>query len=290
MNSETLFSFSRESMLARCVREYFLHAFYAYGEYETGVADRERNHVHLLKQLKSDTLFKNALIHRVLREIFIDGMPLSDLKREVLHEFYLAKDWMLLGEYEFDHLQHPLLKSFYYEEKNFADIFTNLQNELVNWCDKLLANDLLSHLFNEEPQNFYPVDDVPSVFVGNIKIHFPMLGIIKSNNDYYCLNFTASPDFYSTQVCLHLFFCQHNLFISPERVRHVFISETAPVTLLDKDFDINISTEIHNIAQHSAPHLRLIDELKNITDPFSIPLADSPEICSVCRFREFCRG
>lgn len=290
MNSETLFSFSRDVMLKRCMREYFLHAVYAYGEYDTEAADSDRNHVHLLKQLKTDTLFKEALLQNSLRKIFTDGMSLCDLQRSVLHDFYRAKDCMLLGEYEFDHLQQELLKSFYYEERNFADMFTDLQNDLVDWCGKLLENDLFLHLFNEEPQNFYAVADVPFVFVGNIKIHFPMLGIIKSDNEYYCLNFAKSADFYSNQAFLHLLYCQHNLFISPERVRHVFISESAPITLLDKNFELNISSEIEHIAERSSAHLRLLDDLKTVVDPFSIPSSGNKDLCSVCRFREFCIG
>ena len=288
MNSEILFSFSRDAMLKRCMREYFLHTVYAYGEYETEAADSERNYVHLLKQLKSESVFKCAILQQSLHKIFIDGMPLSDLKRSVLHDFFRAKDCMLLGEYENDHLQQPLLRSFYYEERNFADMFTDLQNELADWCDRLLGNNLFVRLLSEEVHNFYPAEDVPSVFAGHLKIHFPMVGIIKYDNDYYCLNFAGNADFYSGQAFLHLLYCQNKLYISPERVRHVFINETVPLTLIADNSEINISAEIEKISVCAGSYFNLSRELANITQPFAIPFSGSKEVCSVCRFRDFC--
>ena len=291
MNNGILFSFSRNAMLQRCMREYFLHTNYAYGEYETGAADRERNHVHLLKQLKNKSLFKSAIMQQSMRKIFVDGMMVSDLKSSVLHDFYLAKDCMLLGEYENDHLQHPLLQSFYYEEENFADMFTDLQNDLTFWCTRLFENDLFMHLFSEEMHNFYPVtEDVPSVYAGDLEIHFPMCGIIKSNNDYYCLNFSNNAEFYSGQAFLHLLHCQHKLHISPERVRHVFINENEPLRLLNNDFEVDISKEIEHLAELAGAYFNLHNELQNVTDPFSIPACGDKDLCSICRFREFCRG
>ncbi|MBR1966318.1 MAG: hypothetical protein IKA22_06890, partial [Lentisphaeria bacterium] len=103
MSEEYIFSFSREAMLKRCLREYYLHAFYAYGEYDVESADRKRNHVHLLKQLKSESLFVESILSDSIRKIFVDGMTINEFRRSVMNKFFFAKDDMLLGGYEYSH-------------------------------------------------------------------------------------------------------------------------------------------------------------------------------------------
>ena len=149
MKIERAFSFSREAMLKRCCREYYLHAFYAYGEYEVGAADSERNYVHLLKQLKSEAAFKESLMSQSLRKVFVDGMNIDELLKSLRYDFFRAKDDMLLGAYENDHLANPVLRSFYYDEIGIEKLFTDLHNELSDWAAELLANDLFIKLFRE---------------------------------------------------------------------------------------------------------------------------------------------
>lgn len=290
MKQEFIFSFSREAMLKRCWREYFLHAFYAYGEYEVGTADSERNYIHLLKQLKSENAFKEFLLSESLRKIFIDGMTVEDLPRALRYAFYRAKDCMLLGAYEEDHLANPLLRSFYYDEINIEDTFTDLHNELSNWAARLLENDLFLKLFREERQNFYIENDIAWIYVGDIKMYFPLLGVINSGGHAYCISFVRNKDFFETSAVLNLLYCQSVLHIPPHNVRHVFLNENDTLTLFADNEKLNISQTLDDIIKRAASHLDCTAELKDFTLPFSVPEAESRESCRFCRFREFCIG
>lgn len=290
MSEEYIFSFSREAMLKRCLREYYLHAFYAYGEYDVESADRKRNHVHLLKQLKSESLFVESILSDSIRKIFVDGMTINEFRRSVMNKFFFAKDDMLLGGYEYDHLQNPLLCSFYYEEKSIAEIFSTVLEQTSNWIEDLLNNDLFVTLFKQERQNFYPVDEVPFVFVGKIKVYFPLSGIIKYDGFYYCFNFVRNAEYYQTYAVLHLLYCQQRLHVSPEFVRHIFLDSENILTLYTELTELNISQVLNDIAERSAHHHYIADMLAEIEDPFAVCKADDPATCKNCRFREFCGG
>ncbi len=290
MNEENLFSFSREAMLKRCPREFYLHTVYAFGEYEVGAADSERNHVHLLKQLRSVQSFKEALLLEVFRKIFIDGLSFYDLKRILLKEFFAAKNDMLLGFYETDHLQSPILSEFYYDEVNIGDFFSEIADELDSAAGNLLGNDLFCHLFEAPRQDFYPSADVASVHIGNIKIYFPLLGVINRAGEFFCLNFCNHAEYYETSAVLDLFYCQQKLHISPEFVRHVFINDSGMIRLENDNSKFNISTVLDDIARRADSHLNIAHELQTVTDPFSIPSANDNSLCTTCRFREFCMG
>lgn len=289
MKEENLFSFSRELMTKRCLREFYLHAHYAFGEYDADSADSERNHVHLLKQLKSAENFKAALISEIFHHIFIKGSSFSDFKRALMHKFFCAKDDMLLGNYFADHLAGPILYSFHYEETNFGEMFTVLHNELETWCRGLSANDLLNRLFAQERQNFYPVENVAFINLGRIKIHFPLLGIIKLDNDYYFLNLSNDTQYFETSQVLHLVYADHNLHIDPQYVKHIFINEKNHVTLIEDNYNINISAILNNIAERAANLAAVTAGMADIYSPFAISNSGSKEICSCCRFKEFCR-
>ena len=290
MNEEFLFSFSREAMQKRCLREFYLHTIYSYGEYEVGSAAYDPNLVHLLKQLRSVKSFKEALLGETFRKIFIDGAPFADLKRILLNEFFNAKNDMLLGIYETDHLQSPILSQFYYDEVNIGDFFSDLADDLCSIADNLLNNDLVNSLFNTERQDFYSVSGVASVFLGRIKIHFPLIGVIKRAGVFYCLNFTDDENFFETSAVLDLFYCQQKLHISPEFVRHVFINDSGIIRLENDNSKFNISTVLDDIARRVDAHLNIAHELQTVTDPFSIPSANDNSLCAICRFREFCNG
>ena len=290
MREEYIFSFSREIMLKRCLREYYLHAFYAYGEYDVESAYKKRNHVHLLKQLKSEILFVESLLSDSIRKMFVDGLEINGFRRSVLNKFFFAKDDMLLGGYEYDHLQNPLLSSFYYEEKSIAEIFSTVFERTSNWVDNLLNNDLFVTLFKQERQNFYPVDEVPFVFVGKIKVYFPLSGIIKYDGFYYCFNFIRSAEYYETYAVLHLLYCQQRLHVSPEFVRHIFLDSENIFTLYTELTELNISQVLNDIAERSASQYNIAEILSEIENPFAVCEAYDTATCKSCRFREFCGG
>ena len=200
MSGEINFSFSRDAILKRCVREYYLHYIYAYGSYDRECADKERNHVHLLKQLKSEEGFVESLMFEAFRDIFVGGALFSDLKKTVYRKFFAAKDGMLIGAYEEDHLANPILKSFYYDEVVQADFLNDLQLKIDEWTSVLLNNDLCCSLFNCGREDFYAADEAVSVYVGDIKINFYMLGTIKMNGKFYCLSFVRSREYFSTSA------------------------------------------------------------------------------------------
>lgn len=287
---EIIFSFSREAMLKRCCREYYLHAFYAYGEYEVGAADSERNYIHLLKQLKSETAFKEFLMMQNLRKVFIDGMNIDELLISLRSDFFRAKDDMLLGLYENDHLANPLLRSFYYDEANIEELFTNLHNDLSLWAERLLENDLFLKLFRSERQNFYAECDVPFVYAGDVKIHFPLAGVIKYEGIAYCINFVRNNDFFETSAILDLLYCQNKLHVPPASVRHVFINENDALVFENDNVKFNISAVLDDILKRADSHFYFAEQLKGIESPFAVPEADCKETCHHCRFREFCRG
>lgn len=290
MKIERTFSFSREAMLKRCCREYYLHAFYAYGEYEVGAADSERNYVHLLKQLKSEAAFKESLMSQSLRKVFIDGMNIDELLKSLRYDFFRAKDDMLLGAYEEDHLANPVLRSFYYDEIGIEKLFTDLHNDISDWAAELLANNLFIKLFREERHNFHMENDVASVYIGNIKMYFPLFGIIKSEGLAYCISFVRRREFFDTGAVLNLLYCQNKLHIPPHNVRHVFLNEADSLYLFTDNESLNISRTLDDIINRADSHFYFANQLENYFSPFAVPEADSKESCRYCRFREFCKG
>ncbi len=290
MKEELLFSFSREAMLKRCSREFYLHAFYAYGEYEVGAADSERNHVHLLKQLKTAAAFKEFLLQQSLRKVFVDGKNVDDLLMSLRFDFFRAKDDMWLGEYENDHLAHPVLYDFYYDETSFDEMFTALHDELSAWASKLLDNDLFLKLFRSERQNFYIEPDVAHVLIGNIKIHFPLVGVIQHGGIFYCINFVRRSESFDTAAVFDLFYCQQKLHLPLQNVAHVFLNEKDTLFLYNDNSALNISAVLDEVVNRAEAHFYWAEQLKNYFSPFAVPEADNKETCRHCRFREFCRG
>lgn len=289
MNKEFQFSFSREAMLKRCPREYFLHTVYAYGAYDVESADKARNHVHLLKQLKSRVGFKEALMEKCLRRIFIDGTDIKDLKSSLEVAFLKSQSNMIFGAYEKDHLRNPVLKPFYYNEENIGQMFHELHEELMFMVDELLANDLFLNLFHQDRLNFYPLTDVSYVYIGRIKVYFPLCGIIKMDGCYYNISFCRSEEFYNTAAVLNILYDFAELHVSPDRVRHVFLSSEKPFHYLQNNYDLNISQTMNDIAERSAQHHFNCRNLLNSKNPMQIKTSGNDDICKQCRFFEFCK-
>ncbi|MBR7127076.1 MAG: hypothetical protein IKD09_00640, partial [Lentisphaeria bacterium] len=69
-NPDNFFSQRKLKMWQSCQREYFLHYYAAYGEYDAAVSDEDDFHIHLLKSIKTEDEFISAIVDKSLKELF----------------------------------------------------------------------------------------------------------------------------------------------------------------------------------------------------------------------------
>ena len=170
-NPDKFYSQRKFNMWKRCEREYFLHYYSAYGEYDFYESTEYYFHIHLLKSIKSEDELLKQLFTEGLNELFFKHTEVDDLPKIILNNMTTAFNKMLLGEFEHDH-QCPLLYDFYYGKMNIMEnYFHSFENRVREVSSNLLNNNFFRRLFYQDKLNFYPIKtEVPFITLGKMNV------------------------------------------------------------------------------------------------------------------------
>ncbi|MBQ9788605.1 MAG: hypothetical protein IJW31_03295 [Lentisphaeria bacterium] len=282
-NPENFFSQRKLKMWQSCQREYFLHYYAAYGEYDAAVSDEDDFHIHLLKSIKTEDEFISAIVVESLKELFEAHVNIENLPKLLLNNFNKDCNNMLLGEFEFDH-KCPLLFDFYYGGNGtIEELFSKIRERLIKFGTNLADNEFFRKLFYRDKLNFYPIEDeAPSISIGNLVVYADLLALIKDGKNFYFLSFKRDDlDFIRF---FHLYYGVHKLHLQADWIKTLVLDiHSGEISeLADKQ------TPISEVIAYISNSYSEIPKLDCTADFRAFPKVDDEKQCLNCRFKELC--
>jgi hypothetical protein len=282
-NSEKFYSQRKFNMWKRCEREYFLHYYTAYGEYDYRESTEENFQIHLLKSIKSEDELLTQLLRESLSELFFKHTEIDDLLSIILKKMSIVFNKMFLGEFEQDH-NCPLLYRFYYGGVDSMEEYLHqFENRVRQVSLKLLDNKLFRRFFYQDKLNFYQPDHkVPFIMLREIKVYGNLILMIKLEKKFYFISFDGKDhDFIRF---FHLYYGVNKMHLPVEMIKSVVVDINRGDLIILDDTDVNISTAIGEIGENFSQ----IPEYDFETDYRLIPKTFDSSKCQICRFKELC--
>ena len=282
-NPEKFYSQRKFNMWKRCEREYFLHYYTAYGEYDYRESTEENFQIHLLKSIKSEDEFIKQLLSESLKELFFKHTEVDDLLTIILRKMSKVFNKMLLGEFEIDH-NCPLLYKFYYGGvESMVEYFRQIENRIRKVCLNLLDNKCFRTFFYQDKLNFYtPENEVPFITLREIKVYGTLVLIIKLEKKFYFISFDGSDhDFIRF---FHLYYGVNKMYLPLDSIKSVVVDINHGDLINIDDNNVNISAVITAIGDNFSqiPEYYFDDDYRLISES-----VDSSN-CQTCRFKELC--